>query len=871
MIPRPEYPRPDRQRSRWQNLNGDWDFALFPMGSEAEEAAFAAERSRWPGSITVPFSWGSPLSGVDTDEPGVGWYGRSVTYAPAERLWLCFGGADYDTQVFVNGSLAMTHRGGYAPFEADITDLWQVGENRIEVRCEDQRRKDQTYGKQGYGDIQGIWQTVWLEERPAEYIKDFRFVTKMTGDVTLTVHADAPDGAMVFGEFPGIAVTAPVQNGEAVLDFQVVEPFVLWSPEDPFLYEGTIRLGTDTVSTYFGIREIGIANYQGRDFTWITLNGKPVYIQATLDQAFHKDGFFTYPSDEEMREEVLRVKRLGLNALRTHIKAEDPRKLYWEDKLGVLLIADIPCFWGAPTEAAMAAWEEERRDIFIRDYNHPALIHWVLFNETWGLFTGEGKEKQYLPETQKWVKAMYDLSKADDPTRLIEDNSPCNWDHVITDVNSWHFYIHGYEKLRDHIQMVCDKTYPGSAFNCAPGWVQGNAPLMNSECGMVWGVTGSAGDSDLAWQYHYMMNEYRLHEKVCGFVFTELCDVVNEFNGYYRIDRSDKDWGYDHFCRGMTLRDLHAEDFIAVNAPPCKTVVFGDKVTVPLAISSWGDKNHGKDMTLRWELWYESTAGIVPCSCGEMALPRYGWGLTELAPLTVTMPGEDAVAVLSLYLKDEKGVVSRNFVTFDVQGNPQEGVLPLNLRKARTSGFDLTWRAMKNEKLCCVGGGEVTFRAKIPEQLSSLTLVLEAGSKRCIQKDRKGEGADAKADLELVCSRGVDRGTFENSYYMSDESRFASQAEVSIDGISIGGLALENDWADSRGVLSWHYQPEPLMLEEAGSWGNLYRVAVPSRLLTALSGREVNITLRVPGEGGIALYGRRCGRYAAGPRLEYTT
>ncbi len=867
-IPKPEYPRPDRQRSRWLNLNGAWDFALFPQGEEAREAEFHAGKRIYDRVITVPFSWGCPLSGVETDEPGVGWYRRTAVYAPSGRLWLCFGGADYETEVFVNGTPVMTHRGGYTPFEADVTDLWQEGENTVEVRCADYRRKDQTYGKQGYGDIQGIWQTVWLEERPAEYITDFRFVTRCTGDVTLTVHTNAQDGVMVMCDFPGAAATAPVQNGKAVLDFTIVEPFELWSPENPFLYEGVIQLGDDTVSTYFGLREIGSVNYEGRDHAWITLNGKPVYLQGTLDQAFHPEGFFTFPTDDDLRDEILRVKQLGLNMLRTHIKAEDPRKLYWEDKLGVLLIADIPNFWGEPTEAAKAAWEQEREEIFRRDYNHPALIYWTLFNETWGLFTGEGEAKTYLPETQAWVKAQYLAAKADDPTRLIEDNSPCNYDHVVSDVNSWHFYLNGYEVLRDHVREVCHKTYPGSPFNCAPGCTQTGAPLMNSECGMVWGVDGSAGDSDLAWQYHYMMNEFRLQDKLCGFVFTELCDVVNEFNGYYRIDRSDKDWGYGSFCRGMTLRDLHAGDMIVTDCAPCRTAVPEDTVTVPLAVSSWCGEHHGKEMTLRWELWYDSSRGRVPCGEGELPLPAYGWGVTKLPDLQVKMPREDSLVILSLYLTDEKGVVSRNFVTFDVQGVLQENTLPLNLRKSRASGFALVWRPQGHEKLCCGGSGTVTFRAKLPERLSSLSFVMEAGSKRCIAKDYKSLQAEIPVG-ELVCSRGVDRGSFDNSYFMTDESRCPSHAELLVDGISMGEITLQNDWADSRGVLSWHRQPNVRLLDEAGSYGELIRVDIPSRCLSSLSGKEVNVTLQVK-DGGIALYGRNSGRYAIGPRMEYT-
>ena len=174
-----------------------------------------------------------------------------------------------------------------------------------------------------------------------------------------------------------------------------------------------------------------------------------MYKRQVLDQAYHEKGHFTYPTNEDMRDEIWRVKRLGLNLMRIHIKPEDPVKLYWADKLGVMVMEDMPCFWGEPTPKARAAYEREQQAVLERDFNHPSIVSWVVFNETWGLFTGQGEEKCYLPETQAWVRARYRWTKRFDPTRLVEDNSPCNNDHVESDINSWHFYRNGYEVVRD--------------------------------------------------------------------------------------------------------------------------------------------------------------------------------------------------------------------------------------------------------------------------------------------------------------------------------------------------------------------------------------------------------------------------------------
>lgn len=874
-IPKPEFPRPEKERKAWLNLNGEWDFMLFPVGSEENERTFSENRASYDRKIVVPFSWVSPLSGVRENKAGIGWYRRTVRYERQKRLFLCFGAVDYVADVYVNGQHAGKHQGGYSYFEFEVTELWHDGENTVEVRAEDYRRETQLYGKQGYGEIQGIWQTVWLEERPDEYIRDFRIVTKMSGLTDIEVEAVAADGATVFAEFDGQTAKGKICGGKAHLTLNFDEP-KLWSPDEPYLYEGVIGLdgegGADTVNTYFGIREIGAAEFDGRGYQWIMLNGKPIYLNGTLDQAFNPKGHFTYPSDEDMYKEAWRLKRLGLNMVRIHIKPEEPRKLYWMDKLGVLVMADIPCFWGPPVAEARAAYESEMDEIMHRDLNHPAVFAWVIFNESWGLLTNTNGKVEYLPETQDWVRSMYLRAKAIDPSRFVEDNSVCRYDHVETDINTWHFYINGYRLLRDHIRHVVDNTYPGSTFNYIGGNTQGNAPLMNSECGLVWGVDGSAGDSDLAWQYHYMLNEYRLHEKICGFVFTEFHDVVNEFNGYYRIDDTDKDFGYQAFCRGMSISDLHSADFVAINMPPVLTASAGQKLEVPIVMSSFSDKHHGKSCSLSWELWYDGACGRVTCEIGNEALPVFGYGTTELSPITVTMPDENAVAVLSLYLKDENGnVISRNFTAFDVQAELKEGQLEVPVCEGKSSGFTDVWHAMQDEKLCLGGSGEVTYDVTLPKTskpVNEIVIHAELSSKRVLEKDKSERGAN-KQDADFMRGYLVDRGGFDNSYWMTDESRLPSDVEVLVNGEAVAELRLENDWCDARGVLSWHRQSNDRKLDEAGSYGEDKHIVIPSRLLRDIekAGR-LNLTFRVKGEGGLAIYGRNCGRYAHGLQLE---
>ena len=878
------HPRPDFERTNWQCLDGEWDFRLFPEGKEAEESAFSqnvADSTAYDSRIVVPFSWVSPLSGIGQNVPGVGWYHTTAAFHSEERVFLCFGAIDYLADIYVNGMLVAHHQGGYTQIEADVTEVWHEGENDIVVRAEDWRHETQTYGKQGYGDIQGIWQTVWLEARPAEHIESFKFITRCTGDVDLLVSTGAPDGTSVTACFDGTAFVGEVKEGAARVAMHFDAPR-LWTPDAPALYEGEIRLGADVVKTYFGIREISAAHFGDRAYKWITLNGKPVYINATLDQAFHNEGHFTYPTDQSMRDEAWRLKRLGLNGVRIHIKHELPRKLYWMDKLGVMVIADIPCFWGEPNEEARTAYEAEWPVMMARDFNHPSIVQWVMFNESWGLLTqtrepqpGEprGVGREYLPETQEWVRSVYRRAKALDPTRLIEDNSPCRYDHVETDINTWHFYINGYEKVREHIRNVADNTYPGSSFNCIAENRQTDAPLMNSECGMVWGVDGSAGDSDLSWQYHYMLNEFRLHEKICGFVFTEFHDVINEFNGYYRIDDTDKDWGYQDMCRGMTLRDLHAPDFLAVDCPPCRTMGPGEAAAVPLALSSFSDAHQAQGLSVRWELWHDGLDGRVTDGTGAFDIPPYGYGVTELPSLTVRMPRENAVAVLSLYLTDKAGqVISRNYTTFDVRAEWPRGIVETAPAAFIATGCERVWRAQGGEKLCVAGAASLEAEIALPlggprglkkDDIHGLTLFLEAGSKRFLKKDDKTASAEGNG-LNYMRGHRVDRGQFPNSYFMTDEDALLSELTVKIDGVKAAWIPLGNDWADCRGVLSFHVQPDDRKLDEAGSYGDFIRVEIPSRLMPAIVARgSLTLTLE-SGEGGVALYGRHSGRYPMG-------
>ena len=311
-----------------------------------------------------------------------------------------------------------------------------------------------------------------------------------------------------------------------------------------------------------------------------------------------------------LRDEILRAREIGLNGLREHVKIEAPRKLYWADRLGVLIMADVPNWWGPPDSAAFREHDVALRGMIARDYNHPSVFAWVLFNETWGLETKVDGRDRYLPATERRVARDYRLAKSLDPTRLVEDNSVCcGSGHTESDLNSWHEYLPGW-RWEAHDQRLSDSTFPGSTWNFRAPWRQAHQPMCNSEFGNVWGYAGSTGDVDWSWDYHRAIDAFRRHPKVCGWLYTEHHDVINEWNGYWRYDRSRKETGFGDLVPGMSLRDLHAPLYIALGDPELsRTVRPGEHVDVPLYASFLSSKAYGDSLTLRAELYGWNTLG----------------------------------------------------------------------------------------------------------------------------------------------------------------------------------------------------------------------------------------------------------------------
>ena len=897
-LPLPEHPRPDFRRVEWRSVNGAWQFQFDAADSGVTQRWFARGLPA-PRSIVVPFPWGSRLSGVP-DSASIGWYARKLEVPPAwvgagRRVFLVIGAADWRTTAWLDSTRLGTHDGGYLPFEFELTPyLKTAGQHLLVLRVDDAPRAFQLVGKQGYGNARGIWQTPYLEVRGAVFFRTLHFspdIDHRRVVVMAELHEKAPRDLTLMLRFKTASVptlTERVPQGADRVTFEVPIPNVhLWSLDDPFLYEVEASVGDDRVESYFGMRKISVTSLPGTNYHYVALNNQPLYLQLALDQAFHPEGFYTFPSDSFVREEMLRAKRLGLNGLREHVKIEAPRKLYWADRLGMLIMADLPNSWGEPDSAMRREAVATLDGMIERDYNHPAIFAWVLFNETWGLLSKDGSHEVYRPETHRWVASLYRETKLRDPTRLVEDNSPCcGRGHTATDLNSWHTYLPGWA-WEDHDRLVTDSTYPGSPWNFEPGYRQDSQPTINSEFGNVWGYEGSTGDVDWSWDYHRAVNAFRRHPKIAGWLYTELHDVINEWNGYWRYDRSRKETGLGELVEGMSLSDLHAPLYIVVGDSLSQRVPAGAQVRVPLYASFLTPSTaFGDSLTLRAQAFGWNTLGEKRRYFETARRVAYRpWRTEALDSLLVPMPDQPAVVVLAVRLEDAAGsVLQRNFCAFVVEGEPPVEVRLDGGRRARLLRIDPArfdsaswslkqWNVMDGLKVNGAGSGYVEYRvawpaALRPIDLDSAAFVAEVSSKQLFAKDREGGGRMAG---DYMLGQGTREPSLNpNAYPMTGERRFPSAVTVRVNGLVAGRATLDDDPADHRGILSWHYQKRDGHLREAGSYGTLLRVALPREALERAAAQGV-IVVRLEVDpalpGGLAIYGRHFGRYPLDPTI----
>lgn len=900
-IPLAEHPRPDFFREQWMNLNGTWDFRFDPKDQGLKED-WALHPVDFKEHIQVPFPWGSKLSG-QKDGADIAWYHKDLELPKTwtdKDVYLIIGASDWETTVFLDGKKISTHQGGYVPIEVNLSPFVRLGQaHSLVIRVDDKRREFTLYGKQGYGNARGIWQTVYLEARAplhvqayhiqpdidAEKIKVKAYLNRSTErEILLSSHIDAS---------PAISFQKMIPAGASELSFEIPIPKAhLWTLDDPHLYQLEAILGhgqsADRVKTYFGMRSISVKNLPNTQIPYIYLNHQPIYLQLALDQSYHPDGFYTFPSDDFMREEILRSKRLGLNGIRTHVKVEIPRKLYWADKLGLLVMADLPNSWGAP-DADMRRESKQTLEAMIqRDFNHPSIFSWIVFNETWGLTTKveeNGKKRsRYLPETQQWVVDMYQYTKSLDPSRLVEDNSICcGYGHTQTDIHSWHSYLPGYE-WEDFMRKQSDSTFEGSTWNFEKGFKQGRQPMINSEFGNVWGYKGSTGDVDYTFDYHKAMNVFRTHLKMAGWLYTEHHDVINEWNGYYKFDRSEKETGLSDLVPGMSLVDWHSPFYLSTGQEITFAGQAGDSLKIPLSLSALSPKGPGLEtLYLEFSLKGKTSYGLDKVyHQSRRAIEWNAWNITKLDSIKLRFPSDKSLSVLSMVLKDGNGrILHRNFVHLIVEkGNalpddPKQRWVSRGVTEYKKSQWSQkSWTGVLGNKVNGAGTGYIEYEFNWPsdvaeKSVASVQFLVEASAKPLLGKDRMDSGT---MDGDYMLGKGTfDPSKNPNAYPQTDDRRNPTLLRVLANDRWCGSQELPDDPADHQGILSWHYQARNHQLDEPGTYGYWVEMNLPSEAIQeAIYTGKMRIRLEVNDvlPGGLAIYGDKSGRYVLNPSLK---
>ena len=924
-IPLPEHPRPDFMRDAWVNLNGQWGFALDPADT-GETDAWHDAPAVFDRKITVPFSWASPLSGITEPEVHVGWYERTFRIPEArawqgKRIFIVIGASDFGTKLWVNGSLAGEHEGGYTPFDFELTNFIKRNDtNRIVIRVEDESVGGRPVGKQNdYGPAKGIWQTVYLEGRSENSFRVIHFspdIDHKTVSVTLSLEKPASLDTNIAIVFDNEDMKTPqhtIPLGSDTYTFNIPIPSQrLWTLDDPYLYdlEAVLKSGTteyDRVRSYFGMRKISTGRPAGSEDMYITLNDEAIYLQMALDQAFHPEGFYTFPSDDFVREEVLRAKNIGLNGLRVHIKTPLPRKLYWADKLGLLIQADMPNFWGGGEngvvgDTAKKNWSYTAYNQILRDYNHPSIFSWVLFNETWGL-SGQGRDQRYPQANQDWVQSLYYWAKDLDPTRLVEDNSPDGYDHIVSDINCWHRYLPA-QIYGSFVDNAIENTFVGSGWNYTGDNTQTDIPLLNTECGAEHGYRYGTGDIDISFEYHIMVNEFRRRLKNTGFVFTQFHDVKDEWNGYYRYDRDPKKWGLGKIVPGMTINDFHSDMYVIPGDDFFKFVEPSALVTMPIS-ASFTTRDVPDNMTVRTavRVWDRFNAERT-YPTGDFNFSPEPYAVVDLEPVTFRAPQEESLAVFYTYLVDDQGEIRhRNFVTFRVRPSNDESSergdsRDLYLRRAPDAFSKSDWSIkqfsiLDGLKVWGTGIGYFEYEFNIPENIAlddiaSVSFLAELSS-RAVQGKYMREGAELIYTGKHFPDIGVkafDSGYGFNTFPMTDAKKHTSNVTITLNGTDAQSVSLSDDPADHRGLLSWlnqirpesmahaDYDEEDWELEEAGSYG----YTTPTRfngdsesVKKAFAEKVFRVRLAVDeassNTGGLAVYGKGFGRYPLEPTV----
>lgn len=567
------YPRPQLQRQKWTELNGKWDFAFDPSVRWTQP-----HQVHWDRTIQVPFAPETPASGInDTGYHPSCWYHRTFS-APrlddGQHLLLHFGAVDYEADIWVNGRLVIHHEGGYTPFCADITHALNPGgrQTLIVHALDDPHDLAKPRGKQDwqpeahsiwYPRTSGIWQTVWMETVPSTWIGSIRWTPdverweiglevqlagRQRDDLELKVRLIAADTVQAEDRYHlhGHEIQRRIALADPGIDDQRNE--LLWYPDSPRLIDAELELldrdgrVIDSITSYTAIRGVSVLGDR------LMLNGKPCPLRMVLDQGYWPQTGMTAPDDDALRHDVELAKAMGFNGVRKHQKIEDPRYLFWADKLGLLVWEEMPgCYRFTPqsVQRLTGQWSEAIH----RDISHPCIIAWVPFNESWGV-----PNLPDSPAQQHCIQAIYHLTRTLDPTRPVIGND--GWEAAATDIIGIHDYdadpqriAARYGQSGQDIRRLLACERPGHKILLLSGFDYQGQPIMLTEFGGIafskdaahtWGYSRARTVEDFSALYAQLLNTVRSLPMLAGFCYTQFADTYQEANGLLYSDRTPK-------------------------------------------------------------------------------------------------------------------------------------------------------------------------------------------------------------------------------------------------------------------------------------------------------------------------------------------
>lgn len=561
------YPRPQLQREHWINLNGHWDFAFDDEGVGVQEQWYL--NKSYDNSIHVPYPYQSKLSEIhDVTTHDHVWYHKTLYLKPKKnhRILLHFGAIDYQATIYLNGLEIASHTGGSTSFTVDLTtyvDMTSIQDLTIHA-YDPSHDSFISRGKQSWKDgpfecfydrTTGIWQTVWLEYVPINGIKTVRYTPNLDTNqvrVEIDTFLDSPvlgELNITFGDTYTHQEFLAIQNQGCVEVAIPDEHLHLWSPEQPNLYDITIKLYeqntlTDTVQSYFAMRSVYTKDGQ------VYLNNNPYYLRLILDQGYYRDGLLSYPDEDTLKNDIILAKKMGFNGCRKHEKIEAERFLYYADTEGFLVSLEMP---SAYSFKASEQFTKEWLEIIKRDYNHPSVFMYVPFNESWGVRSIKDRQ-----DIQDYVTGFYHLTKSIDPTRIISSND--GWEQTITDVCAIHNYQHGdindlekqqlfHHSITDKDALLSNIHTPHKKEIYVGSYTYRNEPIILSEFGGIsyankkqdgWGYTGVSTPHDLESELRRIFDVIYASKHIAGFCYTQLTDVEQEINGLLDYDRKKK-------------------------------------------------------------------------------------------------------------------------------------------------------------------------------------------------------------------------------------------------------------------------------------------------------------------------------------------